>query len=81
MYAFCKRLGETIDDGLLRQAFLEKSYVVKEKQRQEEVGLDVSTMDMKDNELMAVEGMQVLQSTLESLLRYEYPQFPQAGIE
>ena len=74
-------MNEDIDDSLLRQALTEKSYVAQEKERQKEVGLDAESMEVKANDYLAMEGMSFLQKTIQSILKYEYPLLPQAGIE
>jgi len=81
IYAFAKRLNEEFDDSLLRQALTEKSYVIKEMKRQEEVGLDTSVAKFKDNSYMALEGMVILRNTIQSYLSRELPLLPKVGVE
>jgi dsRNA-specific ribonuclease len=79
MYAFGRRLNEKFDNGVLRQAFTSRSFVVEQTKKQEELGL--SSMDLKDNEYLSSEGQTLLHSTLNTTLKEHFPKFPEPGIE
>ena len=74
-------MGETFDDALLRQALTDRSYVTVQLQRQEELGLKVDESAIRDNEYMATEGANFLRNSVLSILRKEYPNLPEEGLE
>lgn len=80
LFAFGKRIGEDFDEALLRQAFTDSSYVTNEKLRQEELGLTTEALGLKDNDTMALEGQNILDNYLTTLLTYEFPLLPDDGI-
>jgi large subunit ribosomal protein L44 len=79
IYAFGKRLGETFDDGLLREALTDRSYIHKERKKQEELGIDTAVLDMRDNEELSELGTQITKSVLLEFVRNEIPSFPAEG--
>jgi len=81
LFAFGKRLSEDIEDSLLRQALTDKGYVNQERLRQEQVGLNVETFGLKDNEFMSQEGGVILEKHVNTTLTSEFPLFPQEGIQ
>ncbi|KAH9505575.1 39S ribosomal protein L44, mitochondrial [Bulinus truncatus] len=82
IFAFGKRLGEEFNEATLRQAFIHRSYVEKEKKKREELGLDIKglTFDLNDNSELAEKGGELLSNYIKVYLRNMYPYFFEEGI-
>lgn len=80
LYAFGQRLHEQFDQKLLAQAFVDRSYVVQEEQRQREVQIENPVVDMKDNAELVVRGEEILREYVLAFLQYSLPRFPLAGL-
>ena len=61
--ALQSRLGEKMDDGLLAQSLIMKSHLELEKQKQRDLGVDVSE-SMTDNSILADGGRKIISDTL-----------------
>lgn len=80
IYSFGQRLHEHFDLGLLTQAFTQRSYVVQEELRLDELGVDRSDLDMQDNMKLAEKGLEITTKYIEAYLRYHLPKYPDEGI-
>ncbi|XP_046551087.1 uncharacterized protein LOC124260815 [Haliotis rubra] len=58
IYAFGKRLGEEFEESTLRRALTHRSYIEKEEQRRQELGidLDAAPLGLTDNQELAATG-------------------------
>ncbi|ODM97938.1 39S ribosomal protein L44, mitochondrial [Orchesella cincta] len=79
LYAFGKRLGEEFDDGLLREALTDQSYIHTEREKQEKLGIDTSALEIKNNQELSELGAQVTKDALLQFFQKEIPQFPAEG--
>ncbi|XP_018423854.1 PREDICTED: 39S ribosomal protein L44, mitochondrial [Nanorana parkeri] len=81
--AFSKRLNETFSTDLLKTAFVNQSYVVKEERERRELGLDkeTATLNLQDNRELAQNGLDFTVSYLSSALQQAFPNIPDVGVE
>ncbi|CAH0402737.1 unnamed protein product [Chilo suppressalis] len=77
LYAFGKRLNEDFDSDLLLQAFTDRSYVIKEEQKQKDLGIDIK---MKDNRELASNGEEFIKNYVQVYLETILPRFPLEGV-
>lgn len=80
LYAFGRRLHEHFDQELLAQAFVDRSYIILEEQRQREVQIENPVVNLKDNAELVVRGDEILREYVQAFLQYNLPKFPTAGI-
>lgn len=80
IYAFGKRLGEDFKEDLLREAFTEKSFIIKESEKLMKVGVDPQ-LDMKDNSNFAVEGEKFTSQYVHKYLVTVLPSLPSEHIK
>lgn len=80
LYAFGMRLQEEFDDGLLRKALTDASYIKQEIQRQKELGVSSPALDMSSNEDLADAGAKIITDYSMKFLRAALPLFPEEGI-
>lgn len=80
--AFSNRLSETFSIQLLKTAFVNQSYLVKEESRRRELGLDyeAAALNLQDNQALAEEGSDFTLSYLTSTLQQAFPSLPAAGL-
>jgi len=81
LFALQKRISEDLNESLLRQCLTDHSFVVKERKKQEEVGIDASQVDLKDNRFLADEGLSIIRLHAKNVLSRELSRFPSDGIE
>ncbi|KAH3890858.1 hypothetical protein DPMN_014947 [Dreissena polymorpha] len=79
VYAFGKRLGEEFDEQKLAQAFIQKSFVESEKEKQKNLGL-LLDVNVEDNTKLAHEGRILASDFVKAYLRYSYPHLFEEGI-
>ncbi|XP_056420491.1 39S ribosomal protein L44, mitochondrial [Hyla sarda] len=81
--AFSKRLNEAFSVQLLKNAFVNHSYVVEEERRRRELGLDheIATLNLQDNQKLTEEGADFTASYLTSTLQQAFPSLPGAGVK
>lgn len=79
IYAFAKRLNENFKDGLLRQAFVDPSYVISEKSKLQDIELEFDII--QNNANLATEGESICKNYIRALLNFWYPKLPAQGIE
>ena len=72
--AFSARKGETFSTELLIRAFNTESH-------EKALGIETIKLDLKSNEILAIEGEKLINSPLVSWLRNAFPDFPEKGIE
>uniref|UniRef100_A0A1B6DW47 Large ribosomal subunit protein mL44 n=1 Tax=Clastoptera arizonana TaxID=38151 RepID=A0A1B6DW47_9HEMI len=80
VYAFGKRLSEEFDEDLLRQALTERSYIIKEELKQQNLGIEEPVISLKDNREFVVAGEVLMNNYIVKYLRTVYPRFPEEGI-
>lgn len=73
IYAFNKRLSEDFNIEKLEQAFTHKSYIVKEEQKQKEMGITDSKLDMKDNSTLIMNGEKLVSESVQNYLTEALP--------
>lgn len=80
IYSYGMRLNENFDLTLLGRAFIQRSYVLQEKQRLEQLGTDTSDLTMADNTELAEKGRKLAHQYVEAYLRYHLPRYPDEAI-
>lgn len=80
MFAFGKRLGEDFNKDILQQAFIERSYIIMEEEKQKNVGIDDPKILLKDNREFSAMGESLIIEYSKRFLRTVYPRFPEEGI-
>ncbi|XP_060583025.1 large ribosomal subunit protein mL44-like [Ruditapes philippinarum] len=73
IFAFSQRLGENFDENLLKEAFVQRSYVEQEAKKQKDLGLDTE-IDLRDNVELSEKGQKLASRFIKAYLRYSYPQ-------
>lgn len=77
LYAFSARLSEKFDSDLLQQALTNRSYVIKEEERQKSFGIENPLIELLDNRELITEGEIILPNIIESYLSTSFPNAPQ----
>lgn len=80
LYAFGKRLQEEFDGDALREAMTDPSYITKETQRQQELGVSDPGLAMNNNKELAARGEAVITEYCFGYLRTALPLLPEEGI-
>lgn len=80
LYAFGMRLQEEFEDGLLRKALTDASYIKQEIQRQQDLGVSSPALEMSSNEDLADAGAKIITDYSMKFLREALPLFPEEGI-
>uniref|UniRef100_A0A336LLF6 Large ribosomal subunit protein mL44 n=1 Tax=Culicoides sonorensis TaxID=179676 RepID=A0A336LLF6_CULSO len=81
IFSFQKRLNEEFDKDLLQQSLTHRSYIIKEEQRQKELGIEQPDLGLKDNRKMIEDGNQLLSNYVNAFLLFSYPKLPSIGIK
>lgn len=76
IYAFNQRLSERFDTEKLEQAFTHRSYVIREEQRQKEMGIENPVLAVQDNTELIRKGDKL---TSESVQNYLVQVLPHAS--
>lgn len=79
-YSFGKRLGEEFNLDLLRQAFLQRSYVIEEELRMEKLGVEKTDVNLLDNRELAEKGLALAKKYVTAYLKYHLPKYPNEGV-
>lgn len=81
--AFSKRLNESFSTELLRTAFVNHSYVVKEERERRELGLDkeLASLSLQDNRELVQQGLDFTVSYLTSTIQQGFPNLPADGVK
>ncbi|KAK3598961.1 hypothetical protein CHS0354_024633 [Potamilus streckersoni] len=82
LFAFGKRFGEEFDENLLKRAFVQRNYIIKEENKRKELGIDLITvpLGLVDNEDLARKGEEIASRYIKAYLRYSYPHMFEEGI-
>ncbi|XP_001607288.1 39S ribosomal protein L44, mitochondrial [Nasonia vitripennis] len=80
IYAFNNRLSEQFDTDLLEQAFIHRSYVIREEEDQKKVGIEDPQLDLTDNREMIDEGREIVSLVIDNYLSQSLPLAPQECI-
>lgn len=80
IYSYGMRLNENFDLKLLERAFIQRSYVIQQKQRFENLGTDASDINLLDNTELAEKGQKLVHQYVEAYLRYHLSKYPDEGI-
>ncbi|ESO98157.1 hypothetical protein LOTGIDRAFT_239065 [Lottia gigantea] len=82
VYSFGKRLGEDLNDDILKKVFLHRSYIEREKKKIQELGIAVGTsgLDVDHNEQLAKSGEQLASNYVLIYLRNAFPNYFEEGI-
>lgn len=81
IYAFGKRLGEEFDLNLLRQSFVQRSYVIEEELKLEKLGVEKTDLNLLDNRELADKGLKLVENYTMAYLKYHLPNYPDEGIK
>lgn len=84
LYAFSKRLGEELEDSLLRRALTERSYMLKLEEDTKKVGIIATPEDQEevlDNLQLVPKGEEILTDVVVRYLRHLLPRLPEEGIQ
>ncbi|XP_037947029.1 39S ribosomal protein L44, mitochondrial [Teleopsis dalmanni] len=79
LYAFTKRLNENIDISLLQTAFTQKSYIHKEANRQRDLGIEETDIQINDNLKLSEHGENIAKAYISTYLQYSLPKVPEEG--
>jgi len=75
-------LNEDFDEKLLKEAFVDKSYIVQERLKREELGIEGDVEGfLKDNTELGSHGRELITSTLIRWIKKEFPKLPDEGLE
>lgn len=80
IYAFSKRLGEEFNNDLLHQALTERSYIIREEERQKNVGIEQPTLNLSDNKELVSKGSDFIDDIVKRYLHTVLPKLPEEGI-
>ncbi|XP_070161023.1 large ribosomal subunit protein mL44 [Polyergus mexicanus] len=77
IYAFNKRLSEDFNFEKLEQAFTHRSYVIREEQRQREIGIEDPKLDIQDNTDLIIKGEKLTSEIVQNYLTIALPHAPE----
>lgn len=80
LFAFSKRLNEDFNPELLQEAFTQRSYIIQEEHKQQEVGIDSPVTNLKDNSELARSGADLLSTYVEMFIAAHLPKLPAVGV-
>lgn len=73
IFAFNKRLSEDFNMEKLEQAFTHRSYIIKEEQKQKEIGIENPNLDIKDNTTFIRNGEKLVSEIVQNYLTAALP--------
>lgn len=76
LFAFSKRLSEDFPLPVLQRAFIQKSYIAQEIERQKEIGIETPSLEVEDNQNLIASGSKLLNSFVENFIRVEFSLAP-----
>nr|CAG4638065.1 EOG090X0DYO [Chydorus sphaericus] len=79
LYAFGNRLNEKFEDALLRQALTHKSYVLRETERLQTIGVEPN-LEFKLNDELAKKGAEMISRFVRGYLRAVFTKVPEEMI-
>jgi len=65
---------------LLQQALTERSYIIREEERQKNVGIEQPTLNLSDNKELVSKGSDFIDDVVKRYLRTVLPKLPEEGI-
>jgi len=65
---------------LLQQALTERSYIIREEERQKNVGIEQPTLNLSDNKELVSKGSDFIDDIVKRYLRTVLPRLPEEGI-
>lgn len=83
VYAFAKRLDESWSDCTLRTAFVQASYLEREKQQREALGMQSESADigLASNTDLAVAGCDLCKTYVKTYIMQTFPNLPEDGVK
>lgn len=69
LYAFGQRLSESFQLPLLQRAFIHKSYIVQETDKQKELGIENPSLGVEDNEPLVKSGEKLLDNFVDQFIK------------
>lgn len=81
IYAFGVRLNEKFTPALLQQAFVDRSYIVKEEMKQRAVGIEEPVLQLTDNSSLAKKGEELITEFVVTYLNLSLPKYPRGGVK
>ena len=76
LYAFNQRLSESFQPEKLSRAFVHKSYIFKEEEKQREMGIQEPKLDIKHNEDLIENGIGITSKAVYNYLKASLPRVP-----
>lgn len=80
IYSFGKRLGEDFETSLLKRSFTQRSYVIQEEMKLEQLGVEKSDFNLIDNRDLAEKGLKIAETYISAFLKYHLPNYPNEGL-
>ena len=74
IYAFNERLSESFNMEKLEQAFINRSYLIQEEQRQKEMGIENPVLAIQDNAELIRKGEKLTSEVVQTYLVQVLPQ-------
>lgn len=65
---------------MLQQALTERSYIIREEERQKNVGIEQPTLNLFDNKELVSKGSDFIDDVVKRYLRTVLPRLPEEGI-
>lgn len=87
IYAFTRRLGESWSDSTLRTAFVQESYVERERKQREELGMQAEAdgtgvdVGLTPNTELSAAGLNICEQFITDYLTHAFPKLPADGVE
>ncbi|XP_015182666.1 PREDICTED: uncharacterized protein F02A9.4b [Polistes dominula] len=80
LYSFNARLNEKFDKSLLEQAFIHRSYVIKEEESLKKQGIQDPKLDLTDNRELIENGRTFVSKVIQKYLHETLPNLPDDGV-
>ncbi|XP_072747450.1 large ribosomal subunit protein mL44 isoform X2 [Anoplolepis gracilipes] len=77
IYAFNKRLSEDFNFEKLEQAFTHRSYIIREEERQKQMGIEDPKLDVQDNTDLIMKGEKLTSEIVQNYLTQVLPHVPE----
>ncbi|KAF0291836.1 39S ribosomal protein L44, mitochondrial [Amphibalanus amphitrite] len=81
LFAFSARLGESVDEPLLRRALTERSHMLQSQAERRRLGLPENEADSASNTELAERGSDIMTSYISGWLRSALPLLPEEGVQ
>lgn len=76
LFAFSKRLSEEFQLPILQRAFIHKSYIAQEVERQKQIGIEAPSLEVEDNQKLIESGSKHLNSFVENFINVKFSSAP-----